>query len=226
MLHVFFKAGDGLVRQIRNRGEAPQADLPTPVQTGNDEYYLNRRQNFVDRHQGDAALPPPEYYLHYAQPNMLEFINVTRPKLSAEGQDWVMRTRDRLQQLMEFRVRTNGAEFARLECQNERFSDAAFDEHPIAYEEAGLNRLPWRDLFYIVKTPRTGDLLSRRGIRQVVATARNLLADKVRHLIGAAPAALSEAPAGFGSAAPALGGLPLFGPGGDLDAVGGNFILE
>ncbi len=135
------------------------------------DYYRCRAADFRDRNPSDAA---PEYYLAYGDRYVRRFSAETRPLLSPAGRAWLDRVRAGLQAALEAQRARDPAGFARLERDRSAFLDFAYATHPAAYFAAGLEALPVRDLLIIGSTPDLQDLLTPRGLAQVLAILRGL----------------------------------------------------
>jgi uncharacterized protein YqjF (DUF2071 family) len=148
--------------------------VPSPgdcsEQIGSRGYYRARHEDFGARH-GDRE--PPPYYLEYGD-KYFERFQELRERLSETGSSWVERTARKLQEAIEARCRLNPGAFDKLECRPREFTAFAYGSHPTAYLEAGLGALPLHDLMLVVKTPDAKDLLTERGIVQVLRTATEL----------------------------------------------------
>jgi len=147
-------------------GEDPQ---PFPEKLGTPEWYDARHDDHLRRHAGMP--PPPDYYLDYGKKYCLRFSKDLYPKLSVEGQAWIVETRTDLQVAIDDRLLEDPAAFDQLECDAAASKTFAFDTHPKAYLDGGLRSLPLADIMQIATTPDIGDLATMDGIAQVAATA-------------------------------------------------------
>jgi hypothetical protein len=144
---------------------------PAPCTADGDlDYYRCRAADFSQRNPG---LDPPDYYLEYGDVYVRRFTEETRPLLSPAGQAWLEGTRERLQRAMESRREQDPVAYARLERDPAAFRAFAYETHPPSYE-AGLDRLPLRDLVLIVTTPDAQDVLGRDGAAQVTRVIMGL----------------------------------------------------
>ncbi len=161
---------------------ALHADTQLPALSNDDVlgtvgYYRWRYNDFMSRHQHLAEPDPdriPDYYLDYGEKYIKRFSNVLYPKLSENGKNWLVAARLNLQLAIENRCKANRAEFARLEENPVKFRKFAFDTHPGAYLDAGLENLPLSDLIKIGLTPDFKDLISKDGVSQIFAISRKL----------------------------------------------------
>lgn len=134
---------------------------PRPVPVGTLDYYELRNKDFVRRH---PDLKPPFYYMDYGNYYARLFKTELRPQLSEVGQQWVDRAFVLLQQKIEQRRSADQDTFDQLERDPSGFKDFAFGTHAPSYIEAGIQNLPYHDLWLILKTPRNRDLWSWGGI--------------------------------------------------------------
>lgn len=141
-------------------------------QVGTVGYYRARYDDYLTRH---TVPPPPDYYLGYGEKYAKRFTTVLKPKLSLTGQLWVDNTFRLLQEAIERRRAADPAAFDRLEQDNDRFKDFAYDTHPDAYLAGGLRTLPASDLARIATTPDLGDIMTLSGISQVIETGARLV---------------------------------------------------
>lgn len=182
---VALPARDTFVRSARSPRPmaptlpAPPTDpLPRPIpKLGGTDYYRLRAEDFARRH---PDLPVPTYYLGYGDKYVNRFTDELYPKLSPKGQEWLVKARLNLQVAFEERLKQDPAAFDALERDDAALSKFAYETHPKAYLDAGLDELPLKDLVQIGLTPDVGDLFSRNGIEQVADTAAALAAEKAR----------------------------------------------
>ena len=137
---------------------------PRAVEPGTAHYYLDRLADFRLRSPG---LSPPSYYADYGHKCLHQFL-ATKPALSPRGKRWVEDTMRLLQSMMEDERRRDAVRFAALERDDDAFTDFAFGTHSRAYDEAGVFELGVRDLWKIVRTPDLSDLLTDKGVREIV----------------------------------------------------------
>lgn len=140
------------------------ADLGDKI--GTRDYYLERYKDFRRRNPGDKA---PDYYLNYGLKYFDRF-SALRPMVSNPTQKWIDKTAVKLQQKMEAPNAANGANFAAMERDPEKFKDFAYGTHPSAYLEGGLANVPPQDLGTIPFVPDVGDLATVDGVSQAVET--------------------------------------------------------
>ncbi|HBP17437.1 MAG TPA: hypothetical protein DEA08_06560, partial [Planctomycetes bacterium] len=160
-----------LAPAARAQPSTPEPPGACPAEGGLD-YYRCRADDFVRRLPEEE---PPSYYLGYGDRYVRRFSEETRPLLSPAGQAWLDEVRAALQRAMEARRARDPLGFVALEREDQRFLDFAYDTHPDAYLEAGLDQLPLRDLLIIGSTPDARDLLSERGRRQILLVLRRMV---------------------------------------------------
>jgi hypothetical protein len=136
---------------------------PAPVKVGSIDYYVQRAQDFMKRNPGK---PVPTYYLGYGNVYINKFEKETKPQLSPQGQQWLENALINLQQAIEDKLASKSPNDKNVELNNQKFTDFAFDTHVGAYEKAGVLALPVMDKVNILLTPKAGDLLSDRGLKQ------------------------------------------------------------
>ena len=141
--------------------------LAPPHLIGTPTYYQWRHDNFPSRNPNAT---PPDYYLNYGYKYAQKFQNETNQKLSPQGQKWTGEVMTNLQILLENRLsQSDGAEFEQNEQALKNF---AFATHIEAYwNENGttpLYLLTVTDLFRILFTPSFCDLVSGKGLLQIV----------------------------------------------------------
>ncbi|MFN9548006.1 MAG: hypothetical protein ACK6AD_13260, partial [Cyanobacteriota bacterium] len=125
----------------------------------------------------NPGVTPPDYYMSYGDKYINRFSNDTFPRLSREGQDWLLRARANLQKEMEARLNKDPENFAQLERNPDQFRDFAYSTHPRAYLDAGLSNLPLSDLIEIACTPDIEDILTPSGLEQVGDVISGLIDD-------------------------------------------------
>jgi RHS repeat-associated protein len=143
---------------------SPEVKAPTPAPAeilGTVEYYKFRNDDFIKRHPNSS---PPEYYINYGDKYARRFSNELNPKLTPEGQEWLMKARLYLQLEMEKELNKN----PRIELNNQDFQKFAFDSHVKAYTDAGVLELGFGDKVLILSTPDAKDLLSDLGRQQAM----------------------------------------------------------
>jgi hypothetical protein len=149
--------------------------LPNPVAAnGALGYYAARHGDFATRYEG-CGLRPPTYYLGYGQKYVTRFTEETSPRLTPEGQAWLVRARVNLQVAIENRREADPADFDRLEKNDAAFTSFAYATHADAYWNAGLGDLSIFDLANIGLTPDTRDLFAFDGLGQVADIGSRLL---------------------------------------------------
>ncbi len=160
---------------------APVETLPVAIAPlGKTDYYRLRAEDFQRRH---PDLPVPSYYMGYGDKYVNRFTDELSPKLSPEGQAWLAQARVNLQVAIEDRRRHDPLAFDRLERDDAAFLEFAYDSHPKAYLDAGLEKLPLKDLVRIGLTPDVQDLATRNGLEQVVEVAAGLASKKAREYL-------------------------------------------
>lgn len=153
-----------------------EVHLPSPVSPDGDlSFYRTRHNDFANRYQGCAGLKPPTYYLGYGEKYVSRFTNETSPRLTKEGQAWLVRARKNLQTAIENRRAADPADFDRLEKNDPAFTSFAYGTHADAYWNAGLGDLNLFDLANIGLTPDMRDLLAFDGLTQVADIGTRLL---------------------------------------------------
>ncbi|MCF6201207.1 MAG: hypothetical protein L3J42_03645 [Hydrogenimonas sp.] len=171
--------------------------IPPSISTGTCEYYKNRHDNYIQRHQYDSKSNgdnPPDYYLNYGYKYCSRFKKETYAKLSQDGKDWLMDTLNVLQVLMEqglvdlsFVAKANQAYndrhklpenktsfYTGIECRNGDFRDFAFATHPDAYNPKKMENLPCSDLITIASTPDLKEWLSWDTWEQAITMGENM----------------------------------------------------
>ena len=148
---------------------------PPSMATGACDYYKNRHENYIQRHQHDSKSggdTPPSYYLDYGFKYCTKFSEETMPKLSSNGKTWLKDTLQNLQEFMEagvvqksWRANINttfnttylsqGTEafYTGIECRDNDFTAFAFATHPDAYNPQMFKTLTCDDLITIGFTP-------------------------------------------------------------------------
>lgn len=150
---------------------------PLPSKLGGTDYYAARAEDFKRRH---PELPLPSYYLGYGDKYVHRFTEELAPKLTPVGQEWLAKARLNLQLAIEAELKKDPAAFDRLEQDDEAFLEFAYDTHPKAYLDGGLDKLPIKDLMTIALTPDLKDLASLNGLEQVADVAVGMAAKKAR----------------------------------------------
>jgi hypothetical protein len=146
--------------------------VPAAVALGGSEYYQLRYDDFKRRHPDKE---PPSYYLGYGKKYADRFMSKTWKQLSPEGQAWLLRARRKLQEAIEAKRIKDPAAFDQLEQNDAAFKRFVYDTHPKAYVDAGLLKLPLRDITAIGLTPdlpslwppSSGDLFTSDGAAQI-----------------------------------------------------------
>ena len=138
---------------------------------GKTEYYEKRAKDFEERNPGKKA---PDYYREYGDKYVKRFDEL-KPELSEKGQEWMEKTKDRLQFKMESGLRSGEWD----ESKPEELKKKAYDSHSEAYLEAGLADLPQEDVDKILTTVDRGDLLlSLDAIQEAAETAWEMPREK------------------------------------------------
>ncbi|MBI9078806.1 MAG: hypothetical protein JEY79_03585 [Pseudodesulfovibrio sp.] len=110
---------------------------------GKTEYYEQRAKDFEERNPDKKA---PDYYREYGDKYVKRFDKL-KPELSKEGQEWLEKTKDRLQFKMEAGLRSGEWD----KSKPEELKEKAYDSHSEAYLEAGFTDLPQEDIDKIIK---------------------------------------------------------------------------
>ena len=153
--------------------------LPRSLPSGTDDYYRRRGADFVRRHPDRE---PPSYYLEYGEKCLHQF-RAAQPDLSLGGQEWLELTLQLLQEAIEKRLRSDPAEFDRLELDDRGFRDFAFSTHAPAYVDGGILSLPASDLLRILKTPDLTAVVSPDGIAEILVMLAKLGRNDVAHIL-------------------------------------------
>lgn len=139
---------------------------------GTKHYYYWRANDFEIRNDlMDAGAKTPRYYMDYGDKYAKRFVNKTRPFLTYQGQKWLDKTLINLQTAMEDKLVND----PKIEFNDNKFYNFAFDSHPKAYEDGGLFDLGPQDLLLIGLTPDTDDLLSPEGLKQAAQIAKDYI---------------------------------------------------
>jgi len=168
------RASAGAALQPKTAEALPKSLLSM---VGGTDYYTARAEDFHRRH---PDLPVPSYYLGYGDKYVHRFTEELAPKLSPAGQEWLAKARANLQMAFENRIKEDPAAFDRLEQNDEKFLEFAYASHPKAYLDAGMEKLPLKDLVRIGMTPDLRDLMTVNGLEQVADVAAGLAARKAR----------------------------------------------
>lgn len=143
----------GAITQIAGTEYCGQANLPftitrldptpyPPENLGSLDYYRFRFNDFVRR---NPDLQPPDYYLEFGEKNLMMFVSETRPKLTAQGQQFLDTVKQDLQRRIENVLNANPESFSELEKKSYLFRQVAFLTHIEAYCDAGWESLPQQD---------------------------------------------------------------------------------
>jgi len=130
---------------------------------GKTEYYGKRAKDYEERNPGKKA---PDYYREYGDKYVKRFDKL-KPELSKEGQEWMERTKDRLQFKMEAGLRSGEWD----ESKPEELKEKAYDSHSEAYLEAGLADLPQEDIDRIIKVVDRMDMIDSKAIQESLEVA-------------------------------------------------------
>lgn len=130
---------------------------PTPYSgvLGDIGYYRFRYDDFVS---GNSGMEPPDYYLGFGERYLTRFMNETYPNLTPQGQEFLRRVGETLQQKIEDKLNNNPQSFAELERDSDEFRKFAYDTHPDAYCESGWGNLPESDRDQIIEAVDRSDL--------------------------------------------------------------------
>lgn len=157
-----FKMEKGLTTDSTRPNRNKPADLTSKI--GTREYYTERYKDFRRR---NPDKPAPAYYMYYGAKYFDRFQEL-KPDVQPETRAWIDKTARKLQEKIE--NRNTGASFAELERNSEEFKQFAYETHPDAYLEGGLNKVPLADLAKIPFVPDLEDLASVDGAAQAVET--------------------------------------------------------
>jgi hypothetical protein len=125
---------------------------------GKTEYYEKRAKDFEERNPGKKA---PDYYREYGDKYVKRFDKL-KPELSKEGQEWMERTKDRLQFKMEAGLRSGEWD----ESKPEELKKNAYDSHSEAYLEAGLVDLPQGDIDKVIEVVDRMDMVDPKALKE------------------------------------------------------------
>jgi hypothetical protein len=103
------------------------------------------------------------YLVGYGELYAERFVRNARPRMTERGQAWV----DDVLVCLQTELREDAA--LGMTCRELRRT--AFNEHPHCYASSGFCRLQARDLAVVISTIAPRDLLSRDGLRQLIAIA-------------------------------------------------------
>lgn len=128
------------------------SDTPQTVEAGC-QYYQMRHEDYVRRHTCPecACHPPPDYYLNYGLKYCNRYTRELYPDLSPQGQQWLLKAKCNLQQMMEEGLQN--IEEPANELDSAAFLEFAFNTHPQAYLKAGLADLSLADFIKISCSP-------------------------------------------------------------------------
>jgi hypothetical protein len=158
-----------------NAAGALEAATPAAIAiTGTPDWYYARHDDAEARLAGEG-LTPPSYYLDYGGKYCTAFTKDLRPKLSPEGQAWCDATALALQDAIESHRAADPLGYVTLEKDDAAFTKFAFETHPDAYLNSGLDELGPGDLLLIGTTPEVADLVGPGGLVQVVDTGLRII---------------------------------------------------
>ena len=124
-----------------NTAGALDAATPAAIAiTGTPDWYYARHDDAEARLAGEG-LTPPSYYLDYGGKYCTAFTKDLRPKLSPEGQAWCDATALALQDAIESHRAADPLGYVTLEKDDAAFTKFAFETHPDAYLNSGLDEL-------------------------------------------------------------------------------------
>ena len=102
---------------------------------------LAGRHDDAEARLAGEGLTPPSYYLDYGGKYCTAFTKDLRPKLSPEGQAWCDATALALQDAIESHRAADPLGYVTLEKDDAAFTKFAFETHPDAYLNSGLDEL-------------------------------------------------------------------------------------
>ena len=163
---------------------------------------LLKKQKEVKEYEKNDRPVKPDIGKSYGYKYCLAFGKLLSPKLSAQGQQWVKKTLDYLQEYMEAGVvdldwlsrenedfnkknqlsnkRKKKAFYSDIELNNARFRSFAFSTHPDAYIKAGIAKLPLKDLALISLTPDLSEWLEEDTQIQAIIVAKKIIEEKLK----------------------------------------------
>ncbi|MGE4505781.1 MAG: hypothetical protein AB7D51_10565 [Desulfovibrionaceae bacterium] len=148
----------GVDRMPEPPGPAPEAVY------GTKEFYKWRAEDFKRRHPGKE---PPPYYMDYGDKYARVFSDEIRGRLSDKGKQWVDNTRRTLQRRIEEKLASGEMD----ELDPQEFERMAFAMHSDAYQEAGINDLPFSDAMIILGAVDRSDFFKPASIREGLEVA-------------------------------------------------------
>lgn len=176
------------VESLRNAPASESGDRrlpkPLPSKIGTPDWYQERYIDYVGRHPGEHGA---SYYLNYGFKYCKRFSEDVYPRLTQEGQHWLVHARTNLQVALEDELISDPVGYDEMEQDDAELEDFAFETHAKAYLDAGLASLPVSDLHVIATTPDLGDLFTRAGLEQVGRTAMDASADWIKGLFEDGP---------------------------------------
>lgn len=163
--------GGGIPKDIGSKIENGQGGSPSHNQNrptdcsehfGSPDYYIKRYEDYCRRH--NIKTKPEIYYISYGYKYCAQFNDLKERKvLSAQGEEWVDKTKIILQKELEQIIMANPS----IEDNIEELTRAAFKTHPKAYIEGGILQLSLIDKLKIVLAIDYKDLISDLGREQV-----------------------------------------------------------
>jgi hypothetical protein len=204
---------DVVEKFLGEREELIKADSTSPD--------WSRHSNFLMRHIG-CTHRPPDYYVSYGYYYCSTYGTQLLPKLSSEGQMWLVKVRRLLQTNMEDGLKQNmrgssisisclrfpGHNFSmactqfNLEVDPNLFKKFAYGTHVPAYLDGGLADLTVWDLGKIGMQPKSGDLIfDKNGIVQGVESGVEVGKQKAGEIYDAGKEAYDQGKEAIGKAA-------------------------
>lgn len=165
---------------------------------------LLKRQKIVKEYEKNDRPVKPDIGKSYGYKYCLAFGKLLSPKLSDQGQQWVKKTLNNLQENMEsgvvklewvsnrnksFTEKNNLNDedikskfYKDIELNDARFRKFAFATHPDAYIDAGIEKLPLKDLLLITSTPDIDEWWERDTWIQAYIVAKKVAEEKIKQL--------------------------------------------
>ncbi len=177
---------------------------PKQLWLGLDKELKERQQNAKQYVKNDRDVMP-NITKSYGYKYCLAFGKLLFPYLSKEGQVWITKTLDLLQQYMEsgvvdldwqgmydesFEEKYQLSDknkrvlfFTDIELNDTRFQSFAYATHPDAYIEGGIENLPYSDLIKIMITPDITEWADIETLRQAWYTGKKVVNKKLQDIL-------------------------------------------